>query len=132
MRLSPGYAASASLSLLLVVALQQVHFGAIALLPLPPLLLVFYFTLRSSFGRLEDAKGHVDKLNTLYLSTVETLATAIDAKDEVTHGHIRRVQLGAMGLARELGITDAGYAQGASRPPRCCTTPARSRFPSTS
>jgi putative nucleotidyltransferase with HDIG domain len=106
MRLSPGYAASASLSLLLLSGLQQVHFGAIALLPLPPLLLVFYFTLRSSFGRLEDAKGHLDKLNTLYLSTVETLATAIDAKDEVTHGHIRRVQLGAMGLARELGIKD--------------------------
>jgi len=106
MRLSPGYAASASLSLLLLSGLQQVHFGAIALLPLPPLLLVFYFTLRSSFGRLEDAKGHLDKLNRLYLSTVETLATAIDAKDEVTHGHIRRVQLAAMQLARELGVKD--------------------------
>ena len=105
MRLAPGYAASASLSLLLVVALQQVHFAAIALLP--PLLLVFYYTLRSSFGRLEDAKGHLDKLNTLYLSTVETLATAIDAKDEVTHGHIRRVQLGAVALARRLGVHDA-------------------------
>ena len=104
MRLAPGYAASASLSLLLVVALQQVHFAAIALLP--PLLLVFYYTLRSSFGRLEDAKGHLDKLNTLYLSTVETLATAIDAKDEVTHGHIRRVQLGAVALARRLGVHD--------------------------
>ena len=42
----------------------------------------------------------------MYLSTVETLATAIDAKDEVTHGHIRRVQGAAVGLARELGITD--------------------------
>ena len=80
------------------------HFVAFALLP--PLLLVFYYTYRSSFGRVEDAKGHLDKLNTLYLSTVETLATAIDAKDEVTHGHIRRVQLAAMGLARELGVTD--------------------------
>jgi putative nucleotidyltransferase with HDIG domain len=104
LRLSPGYAASASLALLLVVALQQVHFAAIWLLP--PVLLVFYYTLRSSFGRVEDAQGHLDKLNTLYLSTVETLATAIDAKDEVTSGHIRRVQLGAIGLARELGVKD--------------------------
>ena len=86
------------------MALQQVRFAAIWLLP--PVLLVFYYTLRSSFGRVEDAKGHLDKLNTLYLSTVETLATAIDAKDEVTHGHIRRVQLAAMGLARELGVKD--------------------------
>ena len=42
----------------------------------------------------------------MYLSTVETLATAIDAKDEVTHGHIRRVQAAAVGLAHEIGITD--------------------------
>jgi putative nucleotidyltransferase with HDIG domain len=104
MRLSPGYAGSASLALLLVAALAQVHFAAMALLP--PVLLVFYYTLRSSFGRLEDAQGHLHKLNTLYLSTVETLATAIDAKDEVTHGHIRRVQLAAMALARELGVKD--------------------------
>lgn len=104
MRLAPGYLASASLALLLVAALEQVHFTAILLLP--PLLLLFYYTLRSSFGRLEDAKGHVEKLNMLYLSTVETLATAIDAKDEVTHGHIRRVQLAAVALARELGVSD--------------------------
>ena len=102
--LAPGYAASASLALLLVLALQTVHFAAFALLA--PLLLVFYYTYRSSFGRVEDAKGHLEKLNTLYLSTVETLATAIDAKDEVTHGHIRRVQLAAMALARELGVKD--------------------------
>ena len=102
--LAPGYLGSASLALLLVLALQAVHFVAFALLA--PLLLVFYYTYRSSFGRAEDAKGHLDKLNTLYLSTVETLATAIDAKDEITHGHIRRVQLAAMGLARELGVKD--------------------------
>jgi putative nucleotidyltransferase with HDIG domain len=87
-----------------VAAIQQLHLAAIALLP--PVLLVFYYTLRSTFGRLEDAQGHLRKLNSLYLSTVETLATAIDAKDEVTHGHIRRVQLGALTLARELGVKD--------------------------
>jgi putative nucleotidyltransferase with HDIG domain len=102
--LAPSYAAGASVALLLVVALHQVHYTAIALIP--PLLFISYLTLRSSFGRLEDAKGHVEKLNRLYFSTVETLATAIDAKDEVTHSHIRRVQSGAMALAREMGVTD--------------------------
>ena len=102
--LAPSYAAGASVALLLVVALHQVHYTAIALIP--PLLFISYLTLRSSFGRLEDAKGHVDKLNRLYFSTVETLATAIDAKDEVTHSHIRRVQAGALALAREMRITD--------------------------
>ena len=77
-----------------------------ALVLIVPVLLVFYVTVRASFGRDEDAKGHVLALNRLYLSTVETLATAIDAKDEVTHGHIRRVQIAALALAREVGISD--------------------------
>ena len=102
--LLPSYFAAASVALLLAVALRVVHFGAIALIL--PLLLLSYLTFRSSFGRLEDSKQHVNKLNRLLLSTVETLATAIDAKDEVTHDHVRRVQQGALGLARELGVTD--------------------------
>ncbi len=103
-QLAPTYAAGASVALLLVVALREVHFSVLALVL--PLLLISYMTMRSSFGRLEDSKQHVEKLNRMYLSTVETLATAIDAKDEVTHGHIRRVQAAAVGLARELGVTD--------------------------
>jgi putative nucleotidyltransferase with HDIG domain len=107
--LGPGYAAGACVALLLVVSLHLVNFSALVLIP--PLTLLFYFTMRSSFGRVEDAKGHVVALNRLYLSTVETLATAIDAKDEVTHGHIRRVQVGAVALAKELGISDGPTIQ---------------------
>ena len=104
MMFAPNYAAGASVALLVILAWEQFHFRAIALVV--PLLLVSYLTMRSSFGRLEDAKHHVEKVNGLYLSTIETLATAIDAKDEVTHGHIRRVQAAAVSLARELGVTD--------------------------
>jgi len=109
--LGPGCAAGVCVALLLVVALHQVHFSVFVLGLIPPLLLLFYVTMRSSFGRVEDAKEHVASLNRLYLSTVETLATAIDAKDEVTHGHIRRVQIGAVALAREIGITDDATIQ---------------------
>jgi putative nucleotidyltransferase with HDIG domain len=101
----PTYLAGASVALLFVVALQHVHLAVVALVP--PLLFVSYLTLRSTLGRVEDARAHLDALNRLYLSTVETLASAIDAKDDVTHSHIRRVQIGAVGLARELGVTDA-------------------------
>jgi putative nucleotidyltransferase with HDIG domain len=45
-------------------------------------------------------------MDRLYLSTVETLAMAIDAKDDVTHSHVRRVQAYAVGLAEALDITD--------------------------
>ena len=108
--LIPSYIAGASVSLLLVLAYREVHLLAIALIV--PLLLVCYLTVRSSYGRVEDAQVHVAQLNRLLLSTVETLATAIDAKDEVTHDHVRRVQLGTLGLARELGVSDPDTLKG--------------------
>jgi putative nucleotidyltransferase with HDIG domain len=77
-----------------------------AVLVVLPLLVVLHLTLRSSFGRLEDARTHVADLDRLYLSTVETLAMAIDAKDDVTHSHVRRVQTLALALARAVGIAD--------------------------
>ena len=49
---------------------------------------------------------HLTQLNALYMSTIETLAMAIDAKDQITHGHIRRVQTYAVGLAKQVGVSD--------------------------
>ena len=40
------------------------------------------------------------------MSAIETLAMAVDAKDQITHGHIRRVQLYATELAQRLGVSD--------------------------
>src|SRR5512142_615982 len=57
-------------------------------------------------GRIEDATRHISQLNALYLSTIETLAMAIDAKDQITHGHIRRVQLYAVSLAKALEVRE--------------------------
>jgi putative nucleotidyltransferase with HDIG domain len=71
-----------------------------------PLLLISYLTLKTALGRVEDANKHLKQLNKLYLSTIETLAMAIDAKDQITHGHIRRVQVLATGLARAMGVND--------------------------
>jgi putative nucleotidyltransferase with HDIG domain len=96
--------AGASVSLILVVVMREGQFMAFVLVL--PLLFISYLTVQSSFGRVEDSKVHVTQLNRLLLSTVETLATAIDAKDEVTHDHVRRVQQGTLALARLLGVSD--------------------------
>jgi putative nucleotidyltransferase with HDIG domain len=96
--------AAASLAFCLILLIQQA--GMIAMIVAIPLLVVFHRTLRSSFGRVADARRHLTDMDRLYLSTVETLAMAIDAKDDVTHSHVRRVQAYAIGLARALGITD--------------------------
>jgi putative nucleotidyltransferase with HDIG domain len=103
--LSLSYLAAASVSFCLILLIQQA--SLMAILVVLPLLAVFHLTLRSSFGRVEDAQRHLSEVDRLYLSTVETLAMAIDAKDDVTHNHVRRVQAYATGLAHALGITEA-------------------------
>lgn len=102
--LSLNYFCGASVAVLLVFYRRQIDIGYIGVIV--PLLLVLYFTFKTSMARVEDADRHVEELNTLYLSTIETLAMAIDAKDQITHGHIRRVQWYAVNLAKRVGVTD--------------------------
>ena len=99
-----NYFGAASVAFCFVLLIQQANI--VAMVIVLPLLAVFHLTLRSSFGRAEDARRHLSDMDRLYLSTVETLAMAIDAKDDVTHSHVRRVQAYAIGLARALGIAD--------------------------
>ena len=68
----------------------------------------------------------------LYLSTIETMATAIDAKDQVTHGHIRRVQQFALALAREVGVPRPTHNSRRLKPLRCSMTLESLAFQSTS
>src|SRR5687768_9549335 len=71
-----------------------------------------YATVRLYLGKVEESTGHLHKLNDLYLATIRALALAIDAKDQVTHGHIRRVQVYTVGLAKALGVTDEPTLKG--------------------
>ena len=98
--LSLSYLAAASVAFCLVVLVQQVSLLAAAMVL--PLLIVFHLTLSTSFGRLEDAQRHLGDMDHLYLSTVETLAMAIDAKDDVTHNHAARAgtRWGCEGIGR--------------------------------
>jgi diguanylate cyclase (GGDEF)-like protein/putative nucleotidyltransferase with HDIG domain len=102
--LSLNYFGGASVAALLVTYTRNIDYAYLAFVL--PLLAVLYFTFSMSMGRVEDANRHLSELNTLYMSTIETLAMAIDAKDQITHGHIRRVQHYATSLARTLGVKD--------------------------
>jgi putative nucleotidyltransferase with HDIG domain len=102
--LSLNYFGGASVAALLVVYARSIDWPVIGLII--PLLAISYLTFRTTLGRLEDANRHLGQLNELHLSTIETLAMAVDAKDQVTHGHIRRVQQYALGLSSSLGIND--------------------------
>jgi putative nucleotidyltransferase with HDIG domain len=102
--ISLNYFGAASVAFVLVVVAQYASLWAVA--AVLPLFAVGHVALRSWMGRLEDAERHVATVDRLYLSTIEALSTAIEAKDGVTSSHIHRVQQYAMGLARSAGVTD--------------------------
>jgi putative nucleotidyltransferase with HDIG domain len=103
--LSLNYFGSVVVAILLVQNVRQVNLSAWVVIA--PLMVLSYVTSKTSMARVEDAHRHLAALNELYLSTIETLAMAVDAKDQITHGHIRRVQMYAVALARRLGVHDS-------------------------
>ncbi|MBA3243103.1 MAG: diguanylate cyclase [Acidobacteria bacterium] len=53
----------------------------------------------------EEQFRRARELAELHMSTIESLAIAIDAKDQTTHGHVRRTQLYAVELGKILDIS---------------------------
>ena len=102
--LSLNYFGAVSVAALLVSYTRSVDISAIAIIL--PLLLFSYLTFSTSLKRVEESKRHVEQVSALYMSAIETLAMAVDAKDQITHGHIRRVQVYTVELAKRLGVSD--------------------------
>ncbi|MDQ3168870.1 MAG: diguanylate cyclase [Acidobacteriota bacterium] len=55
---------------------------------------------------LEAATRETEGVRVLHMAALEALALAIDAKDQTSHAHIRRLQLYAGHLAGEVGMSD--------------------------
>ena len=56
------------------------------------------------FRRLAVKTREVSEASRVHMATVEALATAIDARDQVGMGHVRRAQIYAVGMGRLLGL----------------------------
>jgi len=50
---------------------------------------------------------YVEEIAHLHMNTIESLAIAIDAKDQTTHGHVRRTQIYATEMGRLLKVTES-------------------------
>lgn len=96
----------AAVAVLLMTLVQTRGADLTVLALVAPIPFILYATFKSVVGRIEDQIGHFEQVNRMHLATIETLAHAIDAKDQVTHGHIRRVQHLAMRLAAALDIKE--------------------------
>ncbi|HXS01163.1 MAG TPA: diguanylate cyclase [Pyrinomonadaceae bacterium] len=94
-------------TLLLIPLLLELIYGTFLLpyLILTPIsILATYFIYRSARSRLQSKTNEIEALSKLHLATAEALATAIDAKDQTTHCHVRRVQIYAAGMGEVFGL----------------------------
>jgi putative nucleotidyltransferase with HDIG domain len=102
--LAVNYYAAASLATLAFGNGWQINFTVAGLVV--PLLLLSYIAYHEASTRVGAAHQHVEETERLYQAATEMLAIAVDAKDQVTHGHIRRVQRQTLAVARALGVAD--------------------------
>jgi diguanylate cyclase (GGDEF)-like protein/putative nucleotidyltransferase with HDIG domain len=94
-------------TLLLVPLSLELIYGTFLLpyLILTPIsILATYLIYRSARSRLQSKANEIEALSQLHLATAEALATAIDAKDQTTHCHVRRVQIYAAGMGEVFGL----------------------------
>lgn len=51
-----------------------------------------------------EQRKHVEEMANIHMNTIESLAIAIDAKDQTTHGHVRRTQIYASEMGKLLKV----------------------------
>lgn len=71
---------------------------------LTPVLYLIYRSYRLYIVHSEDRRNHAEEMASLHLRTIEALALAIDAKDHTTHDHLKRVQIYAVEIGKEMGL----------------------------
>jgi len=101
----PYYLGGSCVAWLISSLKQQLHWEA-SLLILPVLFFV-YRSYRVYLDRLSHEKRHVEEIAGLHVRTIEALALAIEAKDQTTHDHLRRVRIYAIEIGKELGLSES-------------------------
>ncbi len=100
-----NYLAGASIAALLASG-QNEQNVEILLVVIIPIMAVIYLTYRHAARQVDELETRIAEIEKVHMATIKAFAMAIDAKDQVTHGHIHRVQQYTMECARALGVKD--------------------------
>src|SRR5215216_5548244 len=72
-----------------------------------------YLLYRFNERRLEEVlhaeaerRKHAEEMAAIHMNTIELLAVAIDAKDQTTHGHVRRTQIYATQMGALFNVSE--------------------------
>ncbi len=99
-----NYAAAAIIAMAFYGVLR--HFGIELGLIILPLVFAAKLAYNIHLRALDQKTREIFEASRLHLATVEALATAIDARDQVGVGHVRRTQIYAVGMGRLLGLSE--------------------------
>jgi diguanylate cyclase (GGDEF)-like protein/putative nucleotidyltransferase with HDIG domain len=89
-----------------VLTLSKTAIGWDTALSVLPVIYIIHRFYRLQQDRLTDEKRHAEQMAALHLRTIEGLALAIEAKDATVRGHLRRVQVYATAIGKELGLNE--------------------------
>ena len=71
-----------------------------------PLIIVAHLAYKIHLRRLAQKTKEIREASRIHLATVEALATAIDARDQVGIGHVKRTQIYAVGIGEIIGLCE--------------------------
>jgi diguanylate cyclase (GGDEF)-like protein len=83
--------------------------GWVAWLLSLPIILAGYLSVRLYHRKLEEKDALAREIAAIHLRSIEALSKAVVARDQVAHGHIKRVQTYALGLARYCKLTESEF-----------------------
>jgi len=100
------------LSLLLLFYLAVMYQSVVHVLLGLLIAALVYLLYRVNERRLQEIqrneaeqRRHVEEMASIHMNTIESLAIAIDAKDQTTHGHVRRTQIYATQMGALLNVS---------------------------
>jgi len=86
------------------ICLPFAHFGIEFGFVFAPVAIFANLAYSIHLKRLEQKTRQISEASRVHLATVEALATAIDARDQIGLGHVRRTQIYAIGIGELLGL----------------------------
>src|SRR4026207_560385 len=103
-------AAIAVVSLVLLLFSTGVALAVLTLLISTHVFLFYRFNERRLVQLSEaeaERRQHPEEMAPIHMNTIESLAIAIDAKDQTTHGHVRRTQIYATQMGKLLNVSES-------------------------
>jgi len=109
--LTTKLAGAASASLFYAAVLNKTLAYAVLGLLISLLVYLLYRFNERRLEQIRDAEAerrrHVEEMAEIHMNTIESLAIAIDAKDQTTHGHVRRTQLYATQMGKLFKVSES-------------------------